>query len=78
MVLLRLTTARPPATTAENTTPMTVSEGRALKRCMNMMMSPTASPNSGLERCGSTPSTSPVATPAKAEWPTASEKKAMR
>ena len=67
MVLLRLTTARPAATTAEKTTPMTVSEGRALKRCMNMMISPTARPKSGMEMWGSTPSMRPAATPAKAE-----------
>ena len=41
--------ALPSATTAEKTTPMTVSEGCALYLCMNMMIRPTPRPKSGME-----------------------------
>ena len=74
----RLTTARPKATTAEKTMPMTVSEERALPRRTAMTASPTSTPNAGMDQCGSTDRSRPRATPAKAECPMASEKKAIR
>ena len=64
--------------TAEKKTPMIVSDERALLRCTAMMPKPTPMPKRGMARCGSTEKISPRATPAKAEWLMASEKKAMR
>ena len=57
---------------------MIVSEERALFRCTPMIPNPTRMPKSGMARCGSTAKSRPSATPAKAEWLMASEKKAMR
>ena len=58
--------------------PMTVSEERALPRRTAMTASPTSTPNAGMDQCGSTDRSRPRATPAKAECPMASEKKAIR
>ena len=57
---------------------MTVSLDRREWRCRIMIPRPTSSPNSGMVQSGSTAKMSPRATPAKAEWLIASEKKAMR
>lgn len=73
-----LTTARPKATTAENTMPMAVSAERLLLRRTTMTASPTSTPKSGMDSRGFTARIRPRATPAKAECPMASEKKAMR
>ena len=64
--------------TAAKTTPMTVSVDKELRRCKAMMASPTARPKSGMVQDGLTAKINPSATPAKAEWPMASAKKAMR
>ena len=64
--------------TAEKNTPMIVSEERALFRCTAMMPSPTRMPKTGMATCGLMEKIRPSATPAKAEWLMASEKKAMR
>ena len=57
---------------------MIVSEERALFRCTAMMPSPTRMPKTGMATCGLMEKIRPSATPAKAEWLMASEKKAMR
>ena len=74
----RLTAARPKATTAEKTIPMAASEESAARRCTAMTANPTRMPKMGMASRGSTDSMRPRAAPAKAEWPMASEKKAMR
>ena len=74
----RLTTARPKATTAEKTTPMAMSDEMLLLLCRATMPSPTRMPKASMVHLGSQASSRPNATPAKAECPMASEKKAMR
>lgn len=65
--LARLTTARPKATTAENTMPMAVSAERLLLRRTTMTASPTSTPKSGMDSRGFTARIRPRATPVKAE-----------
>ena len=74
----RLASANPSATTAENSTPITVSEERELRRFRNMIPNPISSASSGMVIPGLIEQSNPSATPAKALCPIASEKKDIR
>ena len=74
----RLMIAIPRATTVEKKTPMTVSDESPVRPLTRVMATATMAPNATIVQEGETPRRTPRATPVKAEWPIASEKKAIR